>query len=161
MKLAHSGFRRPLRLARRTLTSFAVVLLALLSLASGPAFAGRMLYTGGHWIYPEYLSAFGGNTMTVVGGSDASYSQAFAGTYGAFDAIVVGEGSPVPSVAVRAQIVDYVNNGGRVIVTGSHGGPEVAFIGSVPKASSITFFTPSWSGSASSAASPVLDAVPK
>ncbi len=96
--------------------------------APGPK---RFLYTGGHGLNASKLTTYGGHTYTTIGGSDAAWTTAFAGGFGAFDAVVVGEGTPVPSAAVRAAIVSYVSGGGRIIVISGHGFSEAAFLNGV------------------------------
>src|SRR5439155_12925446 len=96
--------------------------------APGPK---RFLYTGGHLLNSSNLTTFGGHTFTTIGSSDASWTTAFAGGFGDFDAIVVGEGSPIPSAAIRAAITSYVSGGGRIIVLSSHGFSESQFLNAV------------------------------
>lgn len=102
-----------------------VVLLALgvqLSTAQGAHF----LYTGGHGLDSTRLATFGGNTFTQVAPgfgamTDALWQSALAGGFGPFDAIVVGEGTPIPSSNTRIAIANYVLQGGRIIVISGHG----------------------------------------
>jgi hypothetical protein len=96
--------------------------------APGPK---RFLYTGGHGLSSAKLTTFGGHTFTTIGAGDAAWTTALGGGYGAFDAIVVGEGSPVPAAATRAAIASYVSAGGRIIVISGHGGSEHLFLNAV------------------------------
>ena len=114
---------------------FAVTPVAVAGVSPGTesrsSVAGRFLYTNGHTIDASRAMTFGGRTFTQIGGSDSSWTNALAGGFGAFDAFVVGEGTSVPSASVRSAVNSYVANGGVVIVLGSHGGPESAFLNTV------------------------------
>lgn len=96
--------------------------------APGPK---RFLYTGGHGLNSAKLTTFGGHTFTTIGGSDAAWTNALGGGFGVFDAIIVGEGAPVPSLATRVAIAGYVSAGGRIIVISGHGGSEFQFLNGV------------------------------
>jgi hypothetical protein len=83
-----------------SITGFAFI--TLLAFA-GAGEAGQLLYTGGHGLDPGNLSAQGGYTHITIGSSDGAWTTALTGGFGAFDAIIVGEGTPVPSAGVIRQ----------------------------------------------------------
>lgn len=107
----------------------AVLLLALVFSANA-AHAARFLYTGGpHALSSARVTALG-HTFATFPANDAGWASAFSGGYGAFDAVLVGEGLPAISPATQTSIASYVSSGGRVIVASDHNG-NVNFINQV------------------------------
>lgn len=117
-----------LELTAKGLSSGLTVQAVFTDSAPGPK---RFLYTGGHGLNSAKLTTYGGHTYATIGASDAAWTTALSGGYGAFDAFVVGEGTPVPSASTRAAIASYVLGGGRIIVISGHGSSETAFLNNV------------------------------
>jgi len=66
----------------------------------------------------------GGHSLLRLSVNGSGLVRRLSGNYGAFDAIVVGEGSnplPISRPLSRASVASYVSNGGKVIVTRAHG----------------------------------------
>jgi hypothetical protein len=108
---------------RRVGLMLSLVVLAVLALAlPASASASRVLYASGHPIDTNRLAKFGGNTLTATfdGESDAEWAAALARTD--FDVLVVGEDAPSTSLSAGTltAIANYVNAGGRIIITGAH-----------------------------------------
>ena len=107
-----------------------VALLLALVFSANAAHAARFLYTGGpHALDSARVTAIG-HTFATFPANDAGWASVFSGGYGAFDAILVGEGIPSTSPATKASIASYVSNGGRVIVASNHDG-NVSFMNPV------------------------------
>ena len=104
---------------------------ALALVASVPAaHAAHFLYTDGHGLDGDRLAALG-HTYTSFQATDAGWTAALAGEYGAFSAILVGEATYSDvSLPVTTAIANYVKNGGRIIIGSDHMG-NVAFTNAV------------------------------
>lgn len=72
----------------------------------------------------QYLAARGKNQITSIDLTDQNVQDAFSGDFGAFEAIVVSENIESLSPGSYALFAQYVNAGGCLIVTASHGAEE-------------------------------------
>ncbi|MGH7807241.1 MAG: IPTL-CTERM sorting domain-containing protein [Thermodesulfobacteriota bacterium] len=76
----------------------------------------------------EYLAARGKNQTTSLDLTDENVQDAFNGDFGAFEAIVVSEIINEISPESYALFSHFVNEGGCLILTGSHGNGEDEFL---------------------------------
>ncbi len=83
--------------------------------------AAHFLYTGGHTLRSQSLTALGYD-FTEFTPDDAGWATALTGGDGPFDSIVVGERQSgyTLSPSTQSSIATYVSNGGKVVIVGDH-----------------------------------------
>jgi hypothetical protein len=118
--------------------------------------AAHFLYTGGHTLRSQSLTALGYD-FTVFTPDDAGWATALSGGDGPFDSIVVGEGqsSYAISAGTQSSIAAYVNNGGKVIILGDHNA-ALSFLNPVFNYSAVESYGCKSSQTINSSLNPVL-----
>jgi hypothetical protein len=76
----------------------------------------------------EYLQLRGKNEITSLDLTDGNVEDAFNGDFGSFEAVVVSESIDTLSPESYALFTQFVESGGCLILTGSHGNGEAEFL---------------------------------
>jgi hypothetical protein len=118
--------------------------------------AAHFLYTGGHTLRSQSLTALGYD-FTEFTPDDAGWATALSGGDGPFDSIVVGESQRgyTLSPSTQSSIAAYVSGGGKVVIVSDHGA-ALTFLNPVFNYSAVQSYGCNYAEAINSSLDPIL-----